>query len=162
MIVRDFGSRIDGSTYSNNDDNNHQELITLNIIEMEQYIQGKKSVGDMRGKSDEEEEEEEEDDDDIYVVEGNKKKKNVKIIYKISHGKAMGRSNFGCMLTLWKKGSHSKGSPISRHGMPELVPPPSKSIIPLPVVVGLHDSGRLEGSTHLNHNCGLDANPKIN
>lgn len=73
MIVRDFGSRIDGSTYSsNNDDDNHQELITLNMIEMEQYIQGKKSVGDMRGKSDEEEEEEEED---IYVVEGEKKKK---------------------------------------------------------------------------------------
>ena len=79
MIVRDFGSRIDGGTYSNNDDNNHQELITLNMIEMERDIQGKKSVGDMRGKSDEEEEEEEEeeDDDDIYVVEGKKKKKNV-------------------------------------------------------------------------------------
>ena len=39
-----------------------------------------------------------------------------------------------------EKGSHSKGSPISRHGMPELVLPPlQKSIIPLPV--GLHDSG---------------------
>ena len=77
MIVRDFGSRIDGSTYSNNDDHNHQELITLNMIEMEQCIQGKKSVGDMRGKSDEEEEEEsEEEDDDIYVVEWEKRKKN--------------------------------------------------------------------------------------
>lgn len=73
MIVRDFGSRIHGSTYRNNDDNHHEELITLNIIEMEQYIQGKKSVGDMRRQSDEEEVEE--DDDDIYVVEGKKKKK---------------------------------------------------------------------------------------
>lgn len=44
------------------------------MIEMKQYIQGKKSVGDMRGKSDDEEEEEEEEDD-IYVVEGKKKKK---------------------------------------------------------------------------------------
>lgn len=75
----------------------------------------------------------------------------------------MGRSNFRCALTLWKKGSHSKGSPISRHGMPELVnPPPPLKVHHSPPGWGYMTRGGLKGSTHLNHNCGLDANPKIN